>query len=543
MKKLNLTVNYQKFVGPQDWLAIENDEGKTFYCVDANKIGEGYNIQSLSDDRIQVSTELIEAMDPAIREKEAKCLGIIDNNGVEIIPCVNHAIRPISDNIYLVEIATPVSESVIKENEMRSDPSYASQIIQRRAKTKNAISQKVGEEGKDQIEYKFNNSSSECTLIDKEANNIVNGEYYSYVAMYKDNLYLAKNEEDTDVKVFSLTDMKFIEEEKEVIDVSQVEVPQEVVENSIENVEVPTEKVEAQENINQGFSMEDMQAPTLEEDQIVDDQVGEEISIPTEEVVETPKEEAIDNNEEVVTTPVEEIPQDISYEVVETPKEETPIEDNTNDMPYEIKDEPVEEAPQDISYDAVETPKEEAPIEDTSIDMPYEIKDEPVEDVVETPEGKEESFNYEEEDKEPATPAIDDMFKDWTQVKPDSIEIDKDFDNSTSYIDDTNGKARVVTDLMNEITNITEESKMKDEKIDMLTDQSRSYKVEVSKLESRNDMLQSELRERERKIESQDRYIETLLQQLDNYKEIVKTIDDAEAFLRAREESHRRRSI
>jgi len=519
------------------------DDGKAYYFLDET------DTKKLANGNRVASTVLVEAIDPMVK---ASCVGLISEDGNEVLPCTNRTIRPITDNAILVEPAAPISESVIEANALRSDPLSATRLVSTPAVIKEKIYAQMGGEGR----YIFNDQFSEATVCDIEGNNKLNNEYFSFIGMKENELYLAKNTQDTEIKEFSLSTMEYVPVEEKVqeeaIDVTNVEVPQDAVENSIEAqdaVETPVDALQEEnaaplewekvsqeevantvgegtpvENVNEGFSMDDMQAVSLGEDQIVDNTIGEEITIPTTDV-EIPQEEVVSE----ATAPVE--------DVVETPVEENneTIEEGVT-PPQEESIPPIEETPMD---------------ENTSFDLKLgdmmEEKEVAPEENVDLEENENVDINDDMEDSE-----LDKYFKDYSTVTPDKIEdydmdydIVDDFDKDSMYRDDTNGKARVVTDLvkayreeknkneklMESRRSEAEKSRIKDEKIDILTSQNRSYKSEITKLESRSSMLQDELRERERKIDSLQREISSLRQKQEKYNELDRALEDAKALL------------
>jgi len=552
------------------------DEGKAYYFLDET------DTKKLANGNRVASTVLVEAIDPMVK---ATSVGLISEDGVEVLPCANRTIRPIADNAILVEPAEPISESVIEANTLRSDPLAATRLVSTPAVIKEKINAQMGGEGR----YIFNDQFSEATICDIDGNNKLGNEYYSFIGMNADKLYLAKNTQDTEIKEFSLSTMDYVSNEnnieatpaqEEAIDVSAVEVPTNVVENAVEGeqsvVETPEipqesvdtplegEKVSAEdvattvgeetpvENVNQGFSMDDMQAVSLGEEQMVSETPveevapvenanGEEITVPTEkdaQVAETPVEEVApveDTIGEEITVPTEE-----DAQVAETPVEEAAPVENANG-------EEITAPAEDVSQ------IEEAPVdENASFDFKMENMDEEKEvteeENTDIPQDDNLDTDYEMEDSE-----LDKYFKDYSTVKTDKIEdydiddytVVDDFDDSKLYKDDTNGKARVVTDLVNAYReekskneklmdsrrSEMEKSRMKDEKIDILTAQTRSYKAEITKLESRSSMLQDEIRERERKIESLQREISSLRQKQEKYNELDRALEDAKALL------------
>lgn len=185
------------------------------------------------------------------------------------------------DDILLVEPAEAVSENVKEAIKLRTDPLSATRLVTTPAQIKEKINAKMSTEGR----YLYNDQFSEVTVCDVNGNNLVNNEYYSFIARDKDKLFMAKNNADTDVLEFSISNKKFVEDAKEET-ITPEAVP--VSESAAEDI--PYEFNFVYDN---------------------EDDLGEEISIPVEEndiadnfsfneiTSETPQEE-VDTGEEVV---------------------------------------------------------------------------------------------------------------------------------------------------------------------------------------------------------------------------------------------------
>lgn len=185
------------------------------------------------------------------------------------------------DDILLVEPAEAVSENVKEAIKLRTDPLSATRLVTTPAQIKEKINAKMSTEGR----YLYNDQFSEVTVCDVNGNNLVNNEYYSFIARDKDKLFMAKNNADTDVLEFSISNKKFVEDAKEET-ITPEAVP--VQESAVEDI--PYEFNFVYDN---------------------EDDLGEEISIPVEEndiadnfsfneiTSETPQEE-VDTGEEVV---------------------------------------------------------------------------------------------------------------------------------------------------------------------------------------------------------------------------------------------------
>ena len=227
------------------------DDGKTYYFLEGNTIPNG---------NIVATTVLVEAIDPLV---VSSSIGVIDPDGNVVIPFENKAVKPLSNDLLLVEKGTPVSDSVIEAVELRSDPSAASKLVSTPASIKENMHIKMGEAGR----FVFNDQFSEATICDINGNNLVNGELFSFIGLTDERMYLSKNVVGSFIWEFDMTNKQLdVMPEPEVeiamgdgdaseftVDVSQIP----TVEESAEEVtELGTEMVET--NLESGFAPEDV---------------------------------------------------------------------------------------------------------------------------------------------------------------------------------------------------------------------------------------------------------------------------------------------
>lgn len=313
------------------------DAGNTYYFL--NNDGK-----SFANGNYVASTELVEAIDPMYK---ASKVGVIDSEGNEVIPCENKGVKPITDDVILVEKAVPTTESVLQAIERRSDSLYAAQLVSTPAQIKDSIYREMGNDGR----FLFNDQFAEATVYDINGNNLVNGDVYSFIAMNNDHLYLSKNVPESPVVHFVLGENKIeeaavtetaqeetvqapapeppveVNEEKEQIDVNDVNVPMDVVENALEgqasepehNViqdNFDVDKHTPLENLNEGLelpSTDDFMAatnvgiPVVHEDEAPVAETTEET--PTQEVTNVqPAEEVTEEQPVQEETVAEEVP-------------------------------------------------------------------------------------------------------------------------------------------------------------------------------------------------------------------------------------------
>ena len=343
------------------------DDGKQYYFLD-----ETDNKKFSNGNRI-ASTLLVEAIDPMVK---ASNIGLLDEDGNEVIPFVNRMIKPVNDSIILVEVATPISESVIEANKMKTDPSLATRLVSTPSLIKEKMKDKIGAEGR----YLFNDQFSEVTICDIDGNNLVNGEYFSFVALNNDKLYLSRNTIDCEIQEFSLAkeivqvDVPLGEDSN--IDVSELNVESDVVEKAL-NPDVDTsEEVDS--------LGEDVPSDEVETDDVEEVQSEEQSVIPD---VVTNDEEETNESEEIIDTATEKLPAEEvveSDQVQETPQEETSIEENTDSSEENIE---ISES------DNIELEDENNEIDDNDI---IKTNEEKVGDSAETEEVHENNNSFEE---------------------------------------------------------------------------------------------------------------------------------------------------
>ncbi len=478
-------MNNVKYQGRDDYKVVYFDVDKETGNVKYFFLNEGKD--RLKNGNVIATTNLKVAID-ANKPEELADIGVVSPEGEEVIPFNNRKVRTINDDLLLVEPVTPVSANVVKALEDRSQPQEATRLVSAANTIKEKINSSMGPEGK----FIFNDLFSEATIYDIDGNNKANNEYYSFIGMNNENLFLSKNDPEMDVITLPLGTKEEVVEEvheetveapvEEAVDVSAVNVEENVVEDAFNN-EVSEATVEpAAEAVEETVEAQ-VEAPVAEE--VVNE-------LAQEDVVETTPEEVVENvQEETVETPVEEtVQENVAEEVVnELPVQEEAVEEVTpeevvNDLP--IQEEMNEEvAPEETSVEDVVSefmnPSQEVVEENQEVDLnlPKDFED--------TDETKAE---YDEED----------LYNfDNSQVKVDSIEDYESFDNLVE--EDHFRKSDI-----DESTAIIEQmiSKMKDQdrKISRLesqvTDQKEHNRALVKKNKELEDKLTSLNRENTR---------------------------------------------
>lgn len=388
------------------------DEGKTYYFLNNDGI-------SFTNGNYVASTELVEAIDPMYK---ASKVGVINSEGKEVIPCENKGVKPITDEVILVEKAVPTTESVLQAIEHRSDSLHAAQLVSTPAQIKDSIYHEMGNDGR----FLFNDQFAEATVYDINGNNLVNGEVYSFIAMNNDHLYLSKNVPESPVVRFALSEKKVEEtvsaektevevpdsislvstsenneqpvqeEDKEKIDVNDVNVPMEVVESALESTQASeTEYNVIQdnfdvdthtplENVNAGLdtpSTDDIMAATNLEIPIVHEDFAKADDAVREVATEITAEET--KTEE--TAPVYEVPSTDETENVSEKTEDAALEivSNIDDVTEHVEEEMIApEADTEKNVEVVEETTNETVEEVPSVDAVMEevVEKTPVED-------------------------------------------------------------------------------------------------------------------------------------------------------------------
>lgn len=366
------------------------EEGRQYYFLDNT---------SMSNGNIIASTVLVEAIDPVV---VASSIGVIDANGAVVIPFENKSIKPIMEGLLLVEVANSTTPSVVEANSMRSDPLAATKLVTTPAGIKEKINAKMGAEGR----FIFNDQFSEATVCDYSGNNILDNQYFSFIAIKNnETLYLSKNTADSPVLEYSIVNRMFVAQAEEApLDVQNTEVTQETIDGAMQ----------AEEKV-VGFNADDITAKDFESvmdgapveeplpvEPSVVDASNVEVHTPVEEV--TPTEdvevnEEDDDSEEPISVIPDSISQDetVSEEVTEvddplqldqslvenpveesTVSEETATEEVVSDAPVDIPT----DLDSDIAFEGTVVPEEEVVAEEVPTDIPVEVEETVVEEPV-----------------------------------------------------------------------------------------------------------------------------------------------------------------
>lgn len=194
------------------------EDGKQYYFLDDEKLGNGNLI---------ASTALVEAIDSLVI---ASNIGVISEDGRIVVPFKNKSIKPIFNRALLVEKASPTTQSVIDSVNMRKDPLSAAKLVTTPATIKDRMNAKMGLGGR----FVFNDQFSEATVVDLDGNNLINDEYYSFIGINHDILYMSKNTIDSKIVECSIGDNRTTEEKTgEILDVAEATIEKDVIDQAM----------------------------------------------------------------------------------------------------------------------------------------------------------------------------------------------------------------------------------------------------------------------------------------------------------------------
>ncbi len=554
------------------------DDGKTYYFL--NNDG-----QTFVNGNQVVSTELVEAIDPMYK---ASKVGVINSEGNVVIACENKGVKLITEDVILVEKAIPRTESVLQAIEFRSDSLHAAQLVSTPAQIKDNIYREMGNDGK----FLFNDQFAEATICDINGNNLVDGDVYSFVAVNNEQLYLSKNTSDSPVVKFSLSAKKIegldveVPVEKEQIDVTDVNVSQDVVENALNGHEQPSNAIQDNfdidthtplENVNEGLeipSADDFMAatnlgmPVIKEDDVLNQ----------EDVTDVVVEEVVPAQEIPLGEPMEEI---VGYEslkqelsssgdVVEEITEEAPVQE----IPL---GEPMEEI---VGYESLkqELSSSGDVVEEFVIDEPGVVSDYTEQPIEEQTQEVVEEFNLEQTDVEDTYKEVDegdkpldendiqslldetslDLFN-GAPLQIDSIvnggnddlesfsfmknvsndSLFNDVAKSMSSLMKQNREQRATISSYEEVINDLRADKSElqgritgfEHQNVELSDRNRTLENAVIKLKTRVESLAAKLHEKDEIIDEQARELEGLRPQLEGKEQLLSLLRDAQALI------------
>lgn len=464
---MKIQVGQVKYKGRDDYRVVygTTDDGRLYYFLDDVVLENGGRI---------ASTELVEAIDNSVKPSH---VGVVNNEGREIIPCNNKNVKLITNGILLVELSEPQSENVKNTNILRNDPAAATKLVSTPAAIKSKIGLVMSKEGR----YVFNDLFSEAYICDLEANVLVDG-LYSFVAVDPTNqkIYLSKNDVNDNVIEYSILPPQVQNDvtpstDSNDIDVTEVAVPQDTVEDALNSSEtsdnlntvpdnemsnvssLPDEASDVQEEIvdngdktngnsqeitiPQVNTVEESGSPVEDEVQSSDSLYAQEEAndVPMDEQVNVEKDSSVipsvsdttidtENKEDTSTEAV--IDNDESNESEDSSKkviEESPVEEQVNVVEQEENSQP-----EDFEFNYEEKDDKEPKNDDNEKNKLEEMYDDSASDNGDIPNYSFDEFNESELDGM----LDDDVFED-SEIKPDKIDTMDDFDINDININDS----------------------------------------------------------------------------------------------------------
>lgn len=154
---------------------MKTDDGKQFYFIENFQLSNG-NIIACSD------------LSQGVGNKPRETLGVITPRGDIIIPFENKMIKPLENNLLLVERNTPITPNVADALAKKDDSQVATNYMNDANTIKSQL-KSVMAGGED---YIFDNPFSEAALYTLEGVN-VGGNYFSFIGKTGNDYYLSTN--------------------------------------------------------------------------------------------------------------------------------------------------------------------------------------------------------------------------------------------------------------------------------------------------------------------------------------------------------------
>lgn len=479
------------------------DDGKQYYFIEKD-------VEVLKNGNRIATTVLVEAIDEMVKPEH---IGVVNEAGEEVISCTHRRVKPISDEILLAEAATPISQNVIDAINTRNDPTAATTLVSTTTTVKDKLNTKMNGNGR----FVFNDLFSEATIYDINGNNLVNGEYYSFIGTDNNKLYLSKNTVDSEITEYQIlppeVQANVSEGVNNEIDINQVEVPENTVENALNeetNTEAPVPTPEEMQAVN-AIAPE---VPVANAEELpVEQNLPEEV-VSEENDLELP---TISEDEVGNETVAEEQPSEIELPVADTPIDiENPQEEIVSEEVSE------EEIPQAEVEDVAENDTTDEMDQELELNLPEEEIDTTLEDSTVQVDSIEKEEDY--------TDLIEESVKDpdiaeGTKIISGLIKQNKELKNTVASLEEELDRQKSTT------KSIAEKAKMQEQKIEVLTEGRKKDRNKIISLENSKKELEEKVSYLERINSSQADEIDMLKPQLEGKEELVKLYAEAESLL------------
>lgn len=445
--------------------------GVEYYFLKNGKLGNG---------NIIASTALVEAVDPNVVPKQ---LGVLDPEGNIVIPFNHKIIRPLTNQLLLVEPFEVKSKSVLASLASRSDPLAAMRLVNIDSTIKDRMNEKLGSNGR----YAFNNQCSEATVVTIDGENILNGEYYSYIGLNQDTIYLCKNTVDSKIDEYELNAPVM---KKDIFETA----PQVEPEHSLDLGQVVVDKATIDEAV--GNQTIEAVLPETSQEQVHEEAIDTVVESPVvEEKTEVKEEETIvkanDHNivdfslgrESISSMPSEELPT----------VEATKIEDNVTDSVLNITGGTLT----DVNEETTNFSDSSQVLEKAEEALAKEEVKYGTEDMISTSDVVEESSDY-------YSASGESIFQDAASTLAELIEQNK---------------------------HLTEENKELGERVGVLETRLSTSNNRFSRYERTIGALENRLEKQAAIIDNQESELNELKSQLQGKQDFVKLLDEAQGLL------------
>lgn len=219
---------------------LKTDDGQTYFFIENGTLKNG-NI---------ISTPILKE---GIGHAPYTSLGLITPQGEVLIPFENKNIKPLSNELLLVERNTPTTDSVVEALNKQNDPLSASELIE----TANTIKEQMKSIMGPTNTYVFDNQFSEAALYTTAGVNLAN-DYFSFIANDNGAYYMSKNVVGSSISKYDPY-MAVDQNQEESVDTNQIE-NTEIAEQS---QEVTTPEIPTVENSDDNIS--DVTLPNVEQ--------------------------------------------------------------------------------------------------------------------------------------------------------------------------------------------------------------------------------------------------------------------------------------
>lgn len=367
---------------PEEYTYGKVDENTLYYFIKDYKLENG---------NIIATTNMQEALGHAAYTS----LGVINNDGKVLIPFENKMIKPIKDQLLLVEKNLPTTVSVLEALKNKSDPLALQTLVQNAATIKKQLQGIMGISG----DFVFDNQFSEAALYTMDGGNIAN-QYFSFIGENNGDYYLATNvlgatimkfnpnqlyqeqtrdmepQQDVPPQVSNATVQQ--EEQKQAEAVSSpnstlapsIDIP---VQNMAPDEQPPIVQTENQEEKQQPFTFSD------DQDQKVDGNHSEvELNIQGEQAQTAIDEPAFNTNSTPLEYDEESSQNDENFEEEEESYQEEDVNDDENydDDDFDVSEEDIELKEDEISDEEESDYDEEEDLEEEEIEKESKKKEE-----------------------------------------------------------------------------------------------------------------------------------------------------------------------